>query len=597
MSGTRGGSQQFGIRLSIDGADAVEAGLRRVQATAATSASAIEQTGQTTGRALAVIERGADVAAAGLRRMGGDFAALAPLVDGAGGAVGRLVSSLGAGAGLLGVLGAVGGAVGTAVALYQNWDTVTRAVGGAVDSLTGRVRANAAAITDANAALTAYLRLSETAAQAGNRRFIEQQREAAGGAQGRIAGLEADAARLDAAIARAQAGGATGAVIGRGGASGLVPTDEFGRSADQAVRDRLTSRQTAEIARLQNERAEVERGLAASRAVQQRAEAAIAGAVADQSNATPGRPPAEASPAAAPRGGGGGGRPAPSSDPLAARRDQFLATNDPFARYAQTLERIGQLQADLAAAGQSPLPDEAVVRATEQAMQEYERAVQGAGNSTRDLANGTKELERAGSAAAKALSGAFEDLVFEGASFDDVLKNLERSLLRIGNRAFLEPLVQQLTQLATGSGGSGAGGKGGLGGVGGIAGAIGSLFGGGGAESQAVGELLKSATAVASVAHTGGIIGAGGLPTRAVPIGLFANAPRFHTGGFIGPNEVPAILERGERVLNKQEAAAYNRGGGMTVNIYTPDAGSFRNSEGQLMSKMAAALSRSNRNR
>jgi hypothetical protein len=601
MSGTRGGSQSFGIRLSIDGAEAVESGLRRVQATAGNAATAIEQSGQSTGRALAIIERGSDAAAAGLRRMGGDFAALAPLVDGAGGAVGRLVTSMGSGAGLLGVLGAVGGAVGAAVALYQNWDTVTRAVGGAVDFLTGRVQANVAAINDANAALRSYLQLSETAAQAGNRRFIETQREAGGAAQGRIGALEADAARLDAAIARAQAGGGTGAAIARGGASGLVPTDEFGRAADRAVQDRLAARNAAEVARLQNERAEIERALQGQRAIAQRAEAAIAGAVADQSNATPGRPSDPPS-ATAPRGGGGGGRAA--ADPfagLAGRRDAFLAQNDPLARYQQRLEAIGQLQADLAAAGQSPLPDEAVVRATEQAMQDYQRAVEGAGNATRLAAEGSKEWQMASAAAAKALSGAFEDLVFEGQSFDDVLQNLERSLLRIGNRAFLEPLIQQLMQLGTSALGGGAGGAGGgMGGAGGIASIIGSLFGSAGAAGGAklsIDAAMAAGTMV-SVFHQGGMVGAPGGAMRAVPMSLFADAPRFHSGGMIGPDERPVIAQVGERILSRSETAAYNRGGGMHVHFHgVTDAGSFRNSEAQIMSKLAQGLARSGRNR
>jgi hypothetical protein len=78
---------------------------------------------------------------------------------------------------------------------------------------------------------------------------------------------------------------------------------------------------------------------------------------------------------------------------------------------------------------------------------------------------------------------------------------------------------------------------------------------------------------------------------------LFADAPRFHSGGIIGPDERPIIAQTGERVLNRREAAAYARGGGINVVINTPDAGSFRNSQGQLMSQLAGALARSSRNR
>jgi hypothetical protein len=575
MSGARGGSQQFAIRLSLDGADAVEGGLRRVQAQAVQVGAEVQRAGDSTGRALAVIERGTQAASQGLTKMGGDFAALAPIVDGAGGAIGRVVTALGSGAGLLGALGAVGGAVAAAVALYQNWDTVTRAVGGAVDFLTGRVRLNTTAITEANTALTAYLRLSESAASAGNRRFIDTQRTAGEEARTRLAGIDGQVSSLEAALARAQAGGGTGRVIARGGASGLVPTDDFGRQADQALQDRLRQQQAGEVSRLQGELDQARRARLGQQAIIDRSDAAIAGAVADQSNATPGRPPAADAPPAVSRGGGGGAGAAPRLDDPSRDRDAFTARFDPAERYRQTLEGIAALNDRLAAAGQSPLPDEAVLRATEQAMAEYQRATEGAAQSTASLAAGSKEFERAANSAAKALAGAFEDLVFEGKSFDDVLKNLERSLLRIGTQAAIQPLFQQGIGALFGTTGGGAGGAGGAG----VGGLIGQGF-----------------SALATLFHEGGVVGAGGGASRTVPLAMFAGAPRLHSGGLIGPNEVPAILERGERVLSRREAAAYGRGG-MTININTPDAGSFRNSEGQIMSKMAAALARSGRNR
>jgi len=46
-----------------------------------------------------------------------------------------------------------------------------------------------------------------------------------------------------------------------------------------------------------------------------------------------------------------------------------------------------------------------------------------------------------------------------------------------------------------------------------------------------------------------------------VPAMAFANAPRMHAGGWAGikPDEVPAILQRGERVLSRREAAGYGQ--------------------------------------
>ena len=91
-----------------------------------------------------------------------------------------------------------------------------------------------------------------------------------------------------------------------------------------------------------------------------------------------------------------------------------------------------------------------------------------------------------------------------------------------------------------------------------IASALSGIFGGG--------------SVAAAVSHAGGIVGLSGH-TRQVPAMAFAAAPRMHSGGWAGlrPDEVPTILQRGERVLNRREAADYGRGGsigaGVTVNI------------------------------
>jgi hypothetical protein len=61
----------------------------------------------------------------------------------------------------------------------------------------------------------------------------------------------------------------------------------------------------------------------------------------------------------------------------------------------------------------------------------------------------------------------------------------------------------------------------------------------------------------AAVSHTGGMVGISGY-TRSVPAMAFAGAPRMHAGGIAGlrPDEVPTILQRGERVLSRREVAA-----------------------------------------
>ncbi|ARU01874.1 phage tail tape measure C-terminal domain-containing protein [Yoonia vestfoldensis] len=85
-----------------------------------------------------------------------------------------------------------------------------------------------------------------------------------------------------------------------------------------------------------------------------------------------------------------------------------------------------------------------------------------------------------------------------------------------------------------------------------IANALGGVFGGGG-------------SVAAAVSHNGGMVGLSGH-TRAVPAAVFTAAPRMHNGGWAGlrPDEVPTILQRGERVLSRAEVA---RGAGTSIPV------------------------------
>lgn len=59
----------------------------------------------------------------------------------------------------------------------------------------------------------------------------------------------------------------------------------------------------------------------------------------------------------------------------------------------------------------------------------------------------------------------------------------------------------------------------------------------------------------ALVAHDGALVGGRGGARRRVPAMAFAGAPRYHSGGIAGlkPGEVPAILERGEQVIPRDQ--------------------------------------------
>ena len=90
--------------------------------------------------------------------------------------------------------------------------------------------------------------------------------------------------------------------------------------------------------------------------------------------------------------------------------------------------------------------------------------------------------------------------------------------------------------------------------------------------ANALSGIFGGGSVTAAVSHAGGIVGLSGHQ-RQVPALAFAGAPRLHTGGWAGlrPDEVPTILQRGERVLNRREAAQYGHArqgsGGVTVNI------------------------------
>jgi phage-related minor tail protein len=94
--------------------------------------------------------------------------------------------------------------------------------------------------------------------------------------------------------------------------------------------------------------------------------------------------------------------------------------------------------------------------------------------------------------------------------------------------------------------------------------------------------------------HDGGIAGLAGAPTLA-PAAAFARAPRFHGGAFLKPDEVPAILQRGERVLNRDETRRYNSGAGggqpsIHVTIQTPSPAAFQASRTQLAADLSRAV-------
>jgi hypothetical protein len=94
--------------------------------------------------------------------------------------------------------------------------------------------------------------------------------------------------------------------------------------------------------------------------------------------------------------------------------------------------------------------------------------------------------------------------------------------------------------------------------------------------------------------HEGGVAGLDGRPIM-LPAAVFRHAPRLHDGAFLSPDEIPAILQRGERVLNRKEAQSYNaRGSAMSpvvnVTIQTPNPSAFQASRTQLAADLSRAV-------
>ncbi|MGM0583809.1 MAG: phage tail tape measure C-terminal domain-containing protein [Pseudomonadota bacterium] len=181
---------------------------------------------------------------------------------------------------------------------------------------------------------------------------------------------------------------------------------------------------------------------------------------------------------------------------------------------------------------------------------------------TADLGQG---LGRSLSGAFRSAEQAFGDFVKRGkVDFRDLASSILADLARLSARRFLlGPLANALS------------------------GALGGLFG-------STAPLTSPLPAPRPVLHAGGLVG-GPAPQRLVPDMVFADAPRMHAGGVAGlrPDEVPAILQRGERVLSRRETAAYGREGAapsVTVNIVASDVESFRRSRTQVAADLARAV-------
>lgn len=127
------------------------------------------------------------------------------------------------------------------------------------------------------------------------------------------------------------------------------------------------------------------------------------------------------------------------------------------------------------------------------------------------------------------------------ANFADLFQSIAKDIAKMGIKYLLSQVI--------GGTGLGSGAK--------------SLLGGGAKAAGSTGGGAKLFGAM----HTGGIVGAGFSMTRSVSPSIFGQAPRFHTGGIIGADEVPIIAQRGEGVFTKEQMKAM--GGASAGNMIT----------------------------
>jgi lambda family phage tail tape measure protein len=190
---------------------------------------------------------------------------------------------------------------------------------------------------------------------------------------------------------------------------------------------------------------------------------------------------------------------------------------------AQTIEAIND-----ALARQLPII-ESLVRANA----DYQRSAEfGAKSALRtyieDATNAAKQAERAVTGAFKSMEDALTQFVMTGKlDFNSLANSIISDLIRIQiQRAITLPLANFAM----------------------------SLF----APAASAALPLGSGDLMgvnANIAHSGGLLGADGLPSRQVGSAVFAGARRFHTGGLVS-GEVPIIARQGEAVFTPGQLRA-----------------------------------------
>lgn len=228
-----------------------------------------------------------------------------------------------------------------------------------------------------------------------------------------------------------------------------------------------------------------------------------------------------------------------AADSLQREAEAIKDRLDPTREYIRALERVAELQE------RGLLNDREAIAETNRladALRNNGKAAQDASNLGRDLG--------------LTFTSAFEAAIGGSKSFRDILKGLESDLLKLGTRELItEPLFES------------------------IRGLLGGMMGGGGGEGGGFGSIVSSIA--------GALFGGGSLPGRAL-------------GGPVAAGMGYMVGEKGpELFLPRQSGSIVPNGalGGGTVvfNVSTPDANSFRASQGQMLAQAQQQIARAGR--
>lgn len=143
------------------------------------------------------------------------------------------------------------------------------------------------------------------------------------------------------------------------------------------------------------------------------------------------------------------------------------------------------------------------------------------------------QLEQATTRWMDSLAGGLADLIMGTGDLRSVIQGILKDIINMGIKYLMSNIMGSKGKMA----------------------AVAPRGGKGGGKGKMLGKGLFG------LFHTGGIVGSTPPRARLAPLGLFANAPKFHGGGIVGgpkllPSEVPIIAKKGEGVFTPEQMEA-----------------------------------------